>query len=63
MQEDNVIPFDITKKYKTYDDLSAEDYLHSHGISAPLFDSIYVDKYENTIGITKSCKEVLISKK
>lgn len=62
MSTKDVIPFDITKKYKTYDDLSAEDYREVGGIVAPFFDSIYVDKYNNTIGKTKSGKEVLIPK-
>lgn len=63
MEKENVIPFDIKKKYMTYADLSKEDYYEIDGFSAPLFDSIYVDKYKNTIGITKSGKQVLIPKK
>lgn len=63
MQEENVIPFDITKKYKTYDDLSKADMYQAENFSAPIFESVYVDKYENTVGVTKSGKEVLISKK
>lgn len=63
MQEENVIPFDITKKYKTFDDLSGKDLYQAENFSAPIFESVYVDKYENTVGVTKSGKEVLISKK
>lgn len=62
MHDDKIIPFDITKKYKTYDDLEAEDFCNFDDISAPLFDSVYVDKYNNTVGKTKSGIEVLISK-
>jgi len=60
MPNENILPFDITKKYKTYDDLSNDDYREVGGIVAPFFDSIYVDKYDNTIGKTKSGIEVLI---
>ncbi|WP_414838455.1 hypothetical protein [Carnobacterium sp. TMP28] len=63
MKENNIVPFDIKKKYKGYDDLSKEDFCEVGGIVAPLFDSIYIDKYNNTIGKTKSGIEVLISKK
>lgn len=63
MSNNKIIPFDITKKYKTYSDLSPEDYREVGGTIAPFFDSIYVDKYDNTIGKTKSGKEVLIPKK
>lgn len=62
MNDEKIIPFDITKKYKTYKDLTAEDYHEVGGVIAPLFDSIYVDKYDNTIGKTKSGKDVLIPK-
>lgn len=57
-----ILPFDITKKYKTYDNLSPEDLYEFDGIVAPLFNSVYADKYKNTIGKTKSGIEVLISK-
>lgn len=63
MSDEKIVPFDITKKYKTYADLSEDDYCEVGGIIAPFFDSIYVDKYDNTIGKTKSGKEVLIPKK
>lgn len=63
MDENNVVPFDIKKKYKSYDDLLKEDFCEVDGVVAPLFDSIYIDKYNNTIGKTKSGIEVLISKK
>lgn len=63
MSNKKIIPFDITKKYITYSDLSPEDYREVGGIVAPFFDSIYIDKYDNTIGKTKSGKEVLIPKK
>lgn len=62
MKNKNVISFDITKKYKTYEDLSAEDYYVANGFSAPIFESVYIDKYDNTIGVTKTGKEVLITK-
>lgn len=62
MPDDKIIPFDITKKYKTYDDLPVKDFHEIDGIVAPLFDSVYADKYNNTVGKTKSGIEVLISK-
>lgn len=63
MNDGKVVPFDIKKKYKNYKDLTSEDYHEVGGVIAPLFDSIYVDRYDNTIGKTKSGKEVLIPKK
>ena len=62
MTDNNILPFDITKKYKKYEDLEAEDLCSFDDLSAPLFDSVYVDKYNNTVGKTKSGKEVLISR-
>ena len=62
MPDKKIINFDITKKYKTYEDLEAEDFVNFDDISAPLFDSVYVDKYNNTVGKTKSGIEVLISR-
>ncbi|ALV21021.1 MULTISPECIES: hypothetical protein [Carnobacterium] len=63
MSNKKIIPFDIKKKYKTYDDLSEEDYCEIDGIVAPLFDSVYVDKYKNTIGRTRSGIEVLMTER
>ena len=63
MDTGKIIPFDIKRKYKSYDELLEEDYCNVGGIVAPLFDAIYVDKYNNTIGRTKSGKEFLIPKK
>lgn len=62
MIEDKIIPFDITKKYKKYEDLEAGDFVNFDDVSAPMFDSVYVNKYNNTVGKTKSGIEVLISK-
>ncbi|WP_062532370.1 hypothetical protein [Jeotgalibaca dankookensis] len=62
MHEDNVIPFDIERKYNIYDDLSPDEFHTSDGITAPIFESMYFDSYGNLIGITKLGNEVLISK-
>lgn len=60
MQEDNVVPFNIKKKYKNYNDLSNEECILNNGNLTPIFESIFVDKYENMVGITKFGKQVLI---
>lgn len=62
MSENKIISFDITRKYKTIDELQVEAFCNFNDISALFFDSVYVDKYNNTVGKTKSGIEVLISK-
>lgn len=62
MSEENVIPFDIERKYNTYVDLSAKEFHTIDGIKAPIFESVYSDNYGNLIGVTKLGNEVLISK-